>query len=74
MALLGAGIRTGRDVLVVTLANKGNVPLHIDPIDLILCDPAREADIIADALVAYLDTGAVPGTITLENTFVAGSF
>ncbi len=25
-----------------------------------------------DALIAYLDTGAAPGTITLENTFVAG--
>ena len=72
MALLTAGIRTGSDVLVVTLANKGNLPVHPDPLDLILCDPAREADAMADALVAYLDTGAVPGTITLENTFVAG--
>ena len=72
MALLTAGIRTGRDVLAITLANKGNLPLHPDPIDIILCDPARDADAIADALVAYLDTGAVPGTITLENTFVAG--
>ena len=71
-ALLAAGIRTGRDVLFITLANKGNLPVHPDPLDLILCDPAREADAMADALVAYLDTGAVPGTITLENTFVAG--
>ena len=39
---------------------------------LILYDPARDADAIADALLAYLDTGAVPGTISLENTFVAG--
>ena len=72
MALLTAGIRTGRDVLAITLANKGNLPLHPDPIDIILCDPARDADAIADALVAYLGTGAAPGTITLENTFVAG--
>ena len=72
MALLAAGIRTGRDVLVITLANKGNTPLHPDPIDLILCDPARYADTIADALIAYLDTGAAPGTIKLESTFVAG--
>ena len=72
MALLTAGIRTGRDVLAITLANKGNLPLHPDPIDIILCDPARSADISADALVAYLGTGAVPGTITLENAFVAG--
>ncbi len=71
-ALLAAGIHTGRDVLVVTLANKGNLPVHPDPIDLILCDPAHDADTIADALIAYLDTGAAPGTITLENTFVAG--
>jgi DNA-binding transcriptional regulator YhcF (GntR family) len=72
LALVAAGIRTGRDVLAITLANKGNVPVHSDPIDLILCDPAREADVIADALVAYLDTGTAPGTITLENAFVAG--
>ena len=72
MALLTAGIRTGRDVLAITLANKGNLPLHPDPIDIILCDPARDADAIADALVDYLDTGAAPGTITFENTFVAG--
>ena len=48
--------------------------MHPDPIDLILCDPARDADTIADALIAYLDTGAASGTIMLENTFVAGSF
>ena len=72
MALLAAGIRTGRDVLFITLANKGTRPLHLDPIDFILCDPAHDADTIADALVAYLDNGVAPGTITLANTFVAG--
>ena len=72
MALLGAGIRTGRDVLVISLALKGNAPLHADPIDLLLRDPDREANIIADALVAYLDSGVAPGTIALESTFVAG--
>ena len=71
-ALLSAGFRTACDVLVITLANKGNVPVHADPIDLILYDPVREADAIADALIAYLDTGAAPGTIALESTFVAG--
>jgi DNA-binding transcriptional regulator YhcF (GntR family) len=70
-ALLGAGIRTGRDVHVITLANKGTRPLHLDPIDFILCDPAKDADTIADALIAYLDTGTAPGTITLENALVA---
>ena len=72
LALLVAGIRTGRDVLVITLANKGTRPLHPDPVDFILCDPARDADIIADALLAYLDSGTAPGTITLENEFVVG--
>ena len=48
--------------------------MNPDPIDLILHDPARDADTIADALIAYLDSGVAPGTITLENTFVAGSF
>ena len=46
--------------------------MHPDPIDLILCDPARYAGTIADALLAYLDTGAAPGAITLSSTFVAG--
>ena len=72
LALLSAGIRTGRDVLVITLANKGNVPVHPDPIDFLLLDPEGNADILADALLAYLGTGAAPGTITLENAFVAG--
>ena len=67
-----ASIRTGRDVLVITLANKGTRPLHPDPVEFILCDPARDADIIADALLAYLDSGTAPGTIALESTFVAG--
>ncbi len=72
LALLAAGIRTGRDVLVITLANKGTTPLHPDPIDLILCDPARNADIVADALLAYLNTGVAPESLALGNTFVAG--
>ncbi len=31
-----------------------------------------DADAGDDALLAYLDTGAAPGTIVLESTFVAG--
>ena len=72
LALLAAGIRTGRDVLVITLANKGTTPLHPDPIDLILCDPVRNADIVADALLAYLNTGVAPESLALGNAFVAG--
>ena len=71
LALLAAGIRTGRDLLVITFANKGTSPLHPDPIDFVQCDPARNADIIADALVAYLASGVAPGTIALGNTFLA---
>ena len=72
LALLAAGIRTGRDVLAITFANKGTTPLHPDPIDFVLCDPARNADTIANALVAYLNSGVAPGIIALENTFVHG--
>ena len=71
-ALLASGIRSGRDVLVITLANKGTRPLLFDPIDFILCDPVHDADVIADALIAYLGTGAAPGTIALERMLVAG--
>lgn len=70
--LTAAGIRTGRDVLVITSANKGTTPLHPDPVDFVLRDPSRNADIISDALLAYVGTGAVPGKIALENAFVAG--
>ena len=72
LALLAAGFRSGRDVHVITLANKGITPLHPDPIDLLLIDPVRNADIMADALLAYLRTGQSPGNLTLETTFVAG--
>ena len=72
LALLAAGIHTGRDVLVMTLANKGTRPLHPHPIDLVLCDPASDAEAIADALIAYLDSSIAPGTIALKKTFVAG--
>jgi DNA-binding LacI/PurR family transcriptional regulator len=72
LALLAAGIHTGRDVLAITFANKGTTPLHPDPIDIVLCNPARNADTIADALITYLSSGIAPGTIALENTFVAG--
>ena len=70
--LLQVVLRDVGDVLVVTLANKGARPLLFDPIDLILCDPVRDADVIADALLAYLDSGVAPGTIALDSTFVAG--
>ncbi len=71
LAFLATGIRTGRDVHVITLANKGTTPLHPDPIDLILCDPARNADIVADALIAYLNSGVAPASLALGNAFVA---
>ena len=74
LALLAADIRTGRDVLVITFANKGTTPLHPDPVDFVLSDPARNADVLADALVAYLQSGVAPGTIALENTFMAGGY
>ena len=71
LAFLAAGIRTGSDVLVITLANSGTTPLHPDPIDLMLLDPERDANIVADALIAYLDTGVPTESIAFENTFVA---
>lgn len=72
LALLSAGIRTGRDVHVITLAIKGLTPFHPDPIDLLLLDPAHDADTVADAILAYLQTGQRPSEIALEATFVAG--
>ena len=70
-ALLAAGFKTGRDVLVITLANKGIVPVHPDPIDLVLRDPAADADVISEALLGYLETGTPPGEIPLGLKYVA---
>ena len=71
-ALLAAGIRTGRDVLVATLANKGIMPVHPDPVDLLLRDPERDASVVADAVLGYLDDGAFPPDLTLSTEFIAG--
>ncbi|MBP5545506.1 MAG: GntR family transcriptional regulator [Kiritimatiellae bacterium] len=69
-ALLAAGIRTGRDVLVATLANSGIMPVHPDPIDLMWRDPSRDADVVSDAVLSYLDTGAFPQDLTLATEFI----
>ncbi len=71
LALLATGIKTGRDVIVVTLANQGNIPVHPDPIDLMLRNPAGDAEAISKALLGYLETGAPPGDIALELEYIA---
>ena len=70
-AFLTAGFETGRDVLVATLANKGNAPVHPHPIDLIQRDPVADAAAVADALLRYLETGVPAGTIDLKLEYVA---
>lgn len=72
LALLSAGFRTGRDVLAMTLANRGIMPVHPDPVDLIVRDPARHADAVADAVLAYLDSGSFPEGLALGTEFVRG--
>ena len=73
-ALLAAGFETGRDVLAITLANKGIAPVHPHPVDLILRDPVVDAATLADALLGYLETGTPAGDITLGLEYVAASF
>lgn len=70
-ALLAAGFETGRDVLAITLANKGIAPVHPHPVDLILRDPVADAATLADALLGYLETGIPAGDITLGLEYVA---
>ena len=72
LALLSAGFRTGRDVLAMTLANRGIMPVHPDPVDLIVRDPALHADAVADAVLAYLDSGSFPEGLALGTEFVRG--
>ena len=73
LALLSGGIRTGRDVLVMSLSNSGITPIHPDPVDLIVRDPARHADVVADAVLGYLDTGLFPSGLVLGTEFVRGN-
>ena len=70
-ALQKAGFRTGRDVRVVTLANKGNTPLHPDPLDLLLRDPENDAEVVAKAILSYLATGKAAAPVVLPTHFVA---
>ena len=70
LALLSAGFRTGRDVFAMSLANRGIEPVHPDPIDLIVRDPERHADAVADAVLGYLDTGSFPKGLALGTEFV----
>ena len=72
-ALLAAGVRTGRDALFITLANKGISPVHPDPVDLLLRDPARDASAFAAAILDFLENDVKRGTITLPIRLVRAS-
>ncbi len=72
-ALLAAGVRTGRDALFITLANRGISPVHPDPVDLLLRDPARDASAFAAAILDFLDNDVKRGTITLPIRLVRAS-
>ena len=71
LALLSAGIRTGRDVLFITLANDGIIPVHPDPVDYILRDISADADAVADSILRYLETGEPQETIALKTRYIA---
>ena len=70
LALLSAGIRTGRDVLFITLANDGIIPVHPDPVDYILRDISADADAVADSILRYLETGETQETIALPTRYI----
>ena len=71
LALLSAGIRTGRDVLFITLANDGIIPVHPDPVDYILRDISADADAVADSILRYLESGEKQETIALPTRYIA---
>ena len=71
LSLLSAGIRTGRDVLFITLANDGIIPVHPDPVDYILRDPKADATAIADSFLRYLETGERQETLALQTRYIA---
>ena len=71
LALLSAGIRTGRDTLFITLANDGIVPVHPDPVDYILRDIPSDAEAVADTILRYLSTGEPQKTIQLPFRYIA---
>lgn len=66
LALLSAGIRTGSDVLVMTLSISGVAPIHPDPVDLLNYDPERDAGILTDAVLSNLRTGSFPAPLAFD--------
>lgn len=72
-ALLAAGVRTGRDTIFITLANKGISPVHPDPVDLLLRDPARDASAFAAAILDFLENGTQRGSFALPVRLVRAS-
>ena len=76
-ALLAAGVRTGRDAHFMTIANRGILPVHPDPVDMLLHDPASDSAVVAEALLGFLEHGARRGAIALPirlvRDFVAGT-
>jgi len=72
-ALLSAGVRTGRDVHFITLANKGIRPVHPDPMDILLRDPARDASAFAAAILDFLENGTQRGSFALPVRLVRAS-
>lgn len=72
-ALLAAGVKTGRAPFFMTLANKGISPVHPDPIDLLLRDPAKDAETVAAAVLDFLDKGTRRNLVQLPVRLVRGS-
>ncbi len=66
------GVRIPETVRVVTLANRGFGPVYHRPLSREEMDPFAHGQIVASAIIGYLQTGRAPTDVTLDAVYVDG--
>lgn len=72
IALGAAGIRIPEDVKVATLANKGLGPIWVKPLARLEIDPVAHGRAVADAILAFLETGGTIPPLVLGSVWKNG--
>ncbi|MBP5545267.1 MAG: GntR family transcriptional regulator [Kiritimatiellae bacterium] len=73
VALAVAGIKVPRDVKVATHANKGFGPIWPMRLSRLEVDPVANGRALADAILAFLETGAFPTGLNLGSVWKKGT-
>ena len=71
-AMIENGFRLGEDVRAGTLSNLGIDIVYGKDVTRLETRPADDADRIAAAVIAFLETGAFPGGVTFAPKFIPG--